>query len=189
MRAKANYTSLGLMFVHPYLSNPEACFGFSSFEKQTTNKDHENQLGNLSFFFFCCRKHFIFHTHTKKKNRCIFFFLMFRARGKKLYVISLLKKRGRKEKCNFGKKTILSSFLFPSPMVPLSPSNTLKGCCILSLASFEGNGLDCIQSNMYPEPISYPAFSFFLLRWDWENTGRTKKVEKFKNQNDKKLNC
>jgi hypothetical protein len=52
MRAKANYTSLGLMFVHPYLSNPEACFGFSSFEKQTTNKDHENQLGNLSFFFF-----------------------------------------------------------------------------------------------------------------------------------------
>ena len=137
----------------------------------------------LSSFFAV--ESILFFTHTLTRNRCIFFFLMFRARGKKLYVVSLLRKRGRKEKCNFGKKTILSSFLFPSPMVPLSPSNTLKGCCTRSLASFEGNVLDCIQSNMYPEPISYPAFSFFLLRWDWENTGRTKKVEKLKNKNDK----
>ena len=144
------------MFVHPYLSNPEACFGFSSFEKQTTNKDHENQLGNLSFFFFAVES-ILFFTHTR--NRCIFFFLMFRARGKKLYVVSLLKKRGRKEKCNFGKKTILSSFLFPSPMVPLSPSNTLKGCCTRSLASFEGNVLDCIQSN----PICTPNQFLILL--------------------------
>ena len=102
MRAKANYTSLGLMFVHPYLSNPETCFGFSSFEKQTTNKDHENQLGNLSFFFFCCRKHFIFHTH--KKIDASSSFLCF-VQGEKSFTLFLCsKKEEEKKNAILGKK-------------------------------------------------------------------------------------
>ena len=112
MRAKAKYTSLGLMFVHPYLSNPEACFGFSSFEKQTTNKDHENQLGNLSFFFFLLQKAFYFsHTHEIDASSSFLCFVQ----GEKSFTLFLCSKKEEEKKNAILGKNDFELFFVPLP--------------------------------------------------------------------------
>ena len=187
MRVKALKLSKFAINVCPPISlkprsSPALTFHSHSLEKkQIANKDHENQLGNLSsdvesiFSFFS----------PKIRKMETSSFLCF-VQGGKAERCFCAQKRWRKKNA-FWALFRLSPPSPSGPLVPLSPPNPVKGfvCipplrrCIVwrkcsRLHPIQSNP---IQSNMFPEPISYPLSVSFSFGGIEKNGGRTNMLE------------